>query len=121
MLDNDWFALGRFFWISLGAVPGALIRWFINNDLHANILGSAVMGLVIGLNAKRRFQFIFSIGFCGACTSFSSWITKIIDLIVSGLFSLAITAIGLTIFWGGLSLYAGFLMGRRIKESIAPR
>ena len=33
----------------IGSVIGALLRWYIGNDLIANILGTAILGFILGI------------------------------------------------------------------------
>ena len=120
MVENQLVAFERFILVGLGAVPGALIRWFLNNDLAVNLLGTGVFGLVMGLRARFRFQLIFCIGFCGACTTFSGWVFKIMEFVNDGFWLKGISLIMITMVCGILALFAGFLIGRTIKESISP-
>jgi CrcB protein len=61
--------------VALGAVPGSLLRWWLQADPLANLLGCLVIGLVSGSAPTRpRPQLMVGIGFCGSLTTFSGWI-----------------------------------------------
>jgi len=61
--------------VALGAVPGALLRWSLQADPLANLLGCLVIGLVSGAApARPRAMLMVGIGFCGSLTTFSGWI-----------------------------------------------
>ena len=74
--------------VGVGAVPGALLRWQCGLVLHdrdvvVNVLGSLILGLLLGLPYRPRIQLLVGIGFCGSLTTFSSWMVNSVDLIVS--------------------------------------
>ena len=61
--------------VALGAVPGSLLRWWLQADPLSNLLGCLVIGLVSGSAPTRpRAQLMVGIGFCGSLTTFSGWI-----------------------------------------------
>lgn len=61
--------------VALGAVPGALLRWLLQADPWANVLGCLVIGIVSGSEPPRpRAMLLVGIGFCGSLTTFSGWI-----------------------------------------------
>jgi CrcB protein len=61
--------------VALGAVPGALLRWLLQADPLANLLGCLVIGIVYGSKPPRpRAMLLVGIGFCGSLTTFSGWI-----------------------------------------------
>ena len=117
--------------VALGAVPGALLRWQFNLAFHdryvfVNVLGSLILGLLLGLPYRPRLQLLVGIGFCGSLTTFSSWMVNSVDLIYSGqpLASLGLIGMTLGLGLGGAAL--GLLLGRGIsalalKPSEPPR
>lgn len=62
-------------WVAIGAIPGALLRWALDNTLLANTLGCFVVGSS-GLMASPspRRTLVVGIGFAGSLTSFSTWV-----------------------------------------------
>ena len=64
--------------VALGAVPGALLRWLLQADPLANLLGCLVIGVVSGSSpARPRAMLLLGIGFCGSLTTFSGWILAV--------------------------------------------
>ena len=117
--------------VGLGAVPGALLRWQFgvllqDRDVLVNVLGSLILGLLLGLPYRPRVQLLIGIGFCGSLTTFSSWMVNCVDLLGSGQPLAAFGLIGMTLglglggaalgLWIGRSLYA-----LAIKRSEPPR
>ena len=117
--------------VAVGAVPGALMRWQFGVVLHdrdvlVNVLGSLILGLLLGLPYRPRIQLLVGIGFCGSLTTFSSWMVNSVDLIVSGQQLAAIGLIGMTLGLGLGGAALGLWIGRRfdalaIKPSEPPQ
>ena len=117
--------------VAVGAVPGALLRWQFGLVLHdrdvlVNVLGSLILGLLLGLPYRPRLQLLVGIGFCGSLTTFSSWMVNSVDLIASGQQLEAFGLIGMTLGLGLGGAALGVWIGRRvdalaIKPSEPPR
>ena len=117
--------------VAVGAVPGALLRWqfgvvFHDRDVLVNVLGSLILGLLMGLPYRPRLQLLVGIGFCGSLTTFSSWMVNSVDLIDSGQHLEALGLIGMTLGLGLGGAALGLWIGRRvdalaIKPSEPPR
>ena len=117
--------------VAVGAVPGALLRWQFGVVLHdrdvlVNVLGSLILGLLLGLPYRPRLQLLVGIGFCGSLTTFSSWMVNSVDLIVSGQLLEALGLIGMTLGLGLGGAALGLWIGRsvdalKIKPSEPPR
>lgn len=117
--------------VAVGAVPGALLRWQFgvvlnDRDVLVNVLGSLILGLLLGLPYRPRIQLLVGIGFCGSLTTFSSWMVNSVDLIVSGQQLAAIGLIGMTLGLGLGGAALGLWIGRRfdalaIKPSEPPQ
>ena len=78
----------KFFFISIGAVPGALFRWQIDDIFMVNIIGCFLLGIINALPISGRQKLIFGFGFCGSLTSFSGWSFQLFQLISNGLYKL---------------------------------
>ena len=104
--------LYKLFWISLGAVPGALIRWQLNNNFAVNIIGAILLGCLVGLPFKRRLQLILGIGFCGSLTTFSGWIYDFVTLLINGSLLQAFGSIIYMLVGGLLAVTFGFFVSR---------
>ncbi|MFW6730364.1 MAG: fluoride efflux transporter FluC [Synechococcus sp.] len=82
--------------VAIGAIPGALLRWRLAEDLGsgpaaingitlANLLGCLLLGLLLtrpGGNDRRML--VLGIGFCGSLTTFSSWMLQLADALRTG-------------------------------------
>ena len=106
--------------VAVGAVPGALLRWQFSvvlqdRDVLVNVLGSLILGLLLGLPYRPRLQLLAGIGFCGSLTTFSSWMVNSVDLIVSGDPLAALGLIGMTLGLGLGGAALGLWIGRNIS------
>ena len=118
MQSNNIVAFHKILFVSLGAVPGALLRSFISQQLFLNIFCAFILGFVAGLDIAKRYQLIVVIGFCGSCTTFSSWMVHIMQLILEGNFNRALYALISNLFLGLLALFSAFYFGKKTKRSI---
>ncbi len=109
----------QLFFVLFGAIPGALLRWNLNNDFQANIIGSVLVGLITGLKVSKSIQWLFVIGFCGSLTTFSGWMINLLELINTGYFLNAAFVLISTLFLGFLGIMLGFVIGYKIKQSFA--
>ena len=105
--------------VAIGAVPGALLRWQFgvvlnDRDVLANVLGSLILGMLIGMPYRPRVQVLVGIGFCGSFTTFSSWMVNSVDLIHQGRPLAALGLIGITLGLGIGAAALGLLVGRRV-------
>jgi len=107
--------------VGVGAVPGALLRWQFDVLLHdrdvlVNVLGSLILGLLLGLPYRPRLQLLVGIGFCGSLTTFSSWMVNCVDLLGSGHQLAAFGLIGITLGLGLGAAALGVLIGRALSK-----
>ena len=103
--------------VSLGAVPGALLRWQValhlaDRSVVVNVVGAALLGLLAGLPAAPRRQLLVGIGFCGSLTTFSGWMLDAMRLISVGKVVEAFGLIGITLGLGVAASWIGFRCGR---------
>ncbi len=100
--------------VALGAVPGALLRWLLQVDPLANVLGCFVIGIVSGSEPPRpRAMLLVGIGFCGSLTTFSGWILALEAAMGRGSVS-GVALLLLELVVGGLAVVLGRgLAGRR--------
>ena len=113
--------------VFLGGGLGSVLRYFISkrlNNLHfpfgtltVNILGSFLLGLVLGFilrneNLSQPFHLLFAIGFCGGFTTFSTFALENQVFLKSGeYFSFFLYTFG-SIFAGLLAVFAGLLISK---------
>jgi len=73
------------FWVALGAIPGALLRWALASTTLANTLGCFVVGAsgLLGSPPARR-TLVLGIGFAGSLTTFSTWVLELLKLTRGG-------------------------------------
>ena len=105
--------------VALGAVPGAVLRWQVaahlhDNDVIVNVLGAFILGWLVGLPIRPKRQLLIGIGFCGALTTFSSWMVHCVTFIAEGHWLAAFGLIGLTLGLGLGAAALGFLVGRSL-------
>jgi len=106
--------------VALGAIPGALLRWQLSvvapdRNLLANVLGSLLLGLLLGFPYRPRLQLLIGIGFCGSLTTFSSWMVDAVSLIAEGQPVAAIGLIGATLGLGLGGAALGLVLGRGVS------
>lgn len=71
--------------VAAGAIPGALLRWRLENNFIANMLGCLVLGMVLAQSERRRRLILGAgIGFCGSLTTFSSWMLDLARSLLAG-------------------------------------
>tara|TARA_Y100001968_G_C19174966_1_gene627543 strand:- start:90 stop:434 length:345 start_codon:yes stop_codon:yes gene_type:complete len=103
-----------FFLISIGAIPGALFRWQIDNIFIVNIIGCFLLGIINGLHINRKYKLIFGFGFCGSLTTFSGWSFQLYQLITSGFYKLFFFNSSLIMLIGLLSVCLGDLFAKKV-------
>ncbi|MEB3317114.1 MAG: CrcB family protein [Cyanobacteriota bacterium] len=72
-------------WVALGAIPGSLLRWWLDNILLANTLGCFVVGAagLLDTTSSRR-RLLVGMGFAGSLTSFSTWVFVLLSHLQRG-------------------------------------
>ena len=103
--------------IALGAVPGAFIRWQIDDYFVVNIFGAAFLGFLMSLPVNKKYHLLFGVGFCGSLTTFSGWMVDSAELILNGSFLKALVLILYLFICGLVSAAFGFFVGALIKSS----
>ena len=68
-----------------GAIPGALLRWQLEADVVANMLGCLLLGVVLAQASQRKRLMLWAgIGFCGALTTFCTWMLDLARALQAG-------------------------------------
>ena len=104
----------KFMFISIGAIPGALFRWQIDNIFIVNIIGCFLLGIINGLNINKRYKLIFGFGFCSSLTSFSGLSFQLHRLISVGLYRLFFLNSILIVVIGLFAMYLGDLLAKKV-------
>ncbi len=124
--------MDRFLLISLGAIVGANLRYWVGDQvaqrlgttfpygtLVINLTGTLILGIFITLATERylldpRWRILVAIGFCGSYTTFSSYTYESINLILTGQYLFGLLNLFGSAILGGLVMAAGILIGRSI-------
>ncbi len=119
-------------WISIGAIVGANLRYFIGQSvaklfssslpygtLLINITGSFILGFFLVWTGERvladpRWRLLIAIGFCGGYTTFSSFAYETFALFEQGRFA----ASALNVVASNVLCLIGVALGVAIARSI---
>ena len=114
---NNFFKKNKYFLISIGAVPGAIFRWQIDDVFIVNTLGCFLLGIINAMPVKRIYKLIFGFGFCGSLTTFSGWSFYLFKLISEGLYKLFFLNSFLIVLIGFFAICLGDLFAKRFLIS----
>lgn len=119
-------------WISLGAVLGANLRYWVTDTITnqlgktfpfgtflINLSGSLLLGLFVALASKGtgldpRWRAFLAVGFIGAYTTFSTYAVDSVNLAMNGQWMLGFTNLIGSAVLGGLMAFAGLYIGQLI-------
>ncbi len=87
--------------------------------LSVNIVGSLLMGLLVGVVASRgevdeRWRLILGIGFLGGFTTYSSFALETLGLLEKRSMASAAAYLALTLMCAGVACFLGLAIGRRL-------
>ena len=111
---SNFLKKNKFFLISIGAVPGALFRWQIDDVFIVNIIGCFLLGMINSFPISRRYKLIFGFGFCGSLTTFSGWSFQLFQLISQGLYKLFFLNSVLIVLIGFFAICLGDLFAKKV-------
>ncbi len=115
---SDFLRKNKFFLISIGAIPGSLLRWQIDDIFIVNLIGCFLIGIIHGLPIPSRYKLIFGFGFCGSLTTFSGWSFQLFQLISKGLYKLFFLNSFLIVLIGFFTIYLGYLFSKKVINSV---
>jgi CrcB protein len=119
-------------WISIGAIVGANLRYFVGQSLAKllsstlpygtlviNITGSFILGFFLVWTGERvladpRWRLLIAIGFCGGYTTFSSFAYETFALFEQGRFAASVLNVIVTNVLCLLAVVAGAAIARGI-------
>ena len=111
---NDFFKKNKYFLLSIGAVPGAIFRWQIDDVFIVNTLGCFLLGMINAMPMQKIYKLIFGFGFCGSLTTFSGWSFHLFKLIGEGLYRLFFLHSVLIVLIGLFAIYIGDLFAKKL-------
>jgi len=93
-------------WFPLGPSVGILV---------VNVLGSFVVGVVVGVASTRiideNLRLGLAVGFCGAFTTFSTFAAELAGLVSNRSHRMIVQWTALMMIGGGFAAYVGILLG----------
>tara|TARA_B100000579_G_C22189736_1_gene557945 strand:+ start:36 stop:389 length:354 start_codon:yes stop_codon:yes gene_type:complete len=106
----------NYFLISIGAVPGAIFRWQVNETFVVNLIGCFLLGFINSLPISRKYKLVFGFGFCGSLTTFSGWSSQLYELFTRGLYKEFFLNSIIVVLIGIFAVGLGDLFGKKITN-----
>ena len=103
----------NFLLISIGAVPGTILRWQIDQVFIVNLIGCFLLGFINALNIPEKYKLTFGFGFCGCLTTFSGWTLQLLQLLRKGLYNLFIVNSIAIVITGIIAIALGNLLAKK--------
>ncbi len=100
--------------ISLGAIPGTILRWQSQDFFVVNIIGCFLIGFINALPLSKQIKLLFGFGFCASLTTFSGWIFYLYELINEGLYEMLFFNIISILLLGLFAVACGNLVAKKI-------
>ena len=110
--------------VAAGGFAGAIARYGASRRVSArfpsrlplgtllvNVLGSFLLGWIVGAGLDERWVLLLGAGFMGAFTTFSTLNVEMVNLFRSGAWRTALLYAGLTLVLGIGAAWCGFGMG----------
>ncbi len=105
-----------FFLISIGAIPGALFRWQIDEIFIVNLIGCFLLGFFNSLEISKRYKLILGVGLCGSMTTFSGWSFHLYKLINQGQYQLFLFNSIFIVLMGIFAIGLGNILAKKINS-----
>jgi CrcB protein len=104
--------------VALGAIPGSLLRWLVDDLNVVNLLGAFVFGWLSATAAgrPRAWLLVGGVGFCGSLTSFSGWILALHDRIQGSGWWVALVGWLMELLFGLLFAALGLGLGQWMQR-----
>lgn len=104
--------------VALGAIPGSLLRWLVDDLTAVNLLGAFVLGWLIATAAgrPRAWLLVGGVGFCGSLTSFSGWILAFHTRVQASGWWVALACWLLELLGGLLCSALGMALGKWMQQ-----
>ena len=105
-----------FFLISIGAIPGALLRMEIDQIYIINIIGCFLLGLFNSIAISKKYKLILEVGLCGSMTTFSGWSLHLFKLQSQGLYKLFLFNLVSVVIVGVFAMGLGKILGKKLNS-----
>ena len=114
--------------VGFGGFVGSVLRFLISKLNHSwhflslpmgtltvNVIGSLIIGLIIGISAKGSListdlKLFLMVGLCGGFTTFSTFSAENMLLLQNGQIATALLYMGLSVVLGLLAVWGGYLV-----------
>jgi CrcB protein len=107
-----------FFLISIGAIPGALIRWQIDEMFLVNLIGCFFLGFFNSLVIAKRYKLTLGVGLCASLTTFSGLSYKLHNLLSQGMHKLFLFNSISIVLMGIVAIGLGHLFAEKLNDLI---
>lgn len=122
----------RFLLISIGAIAGANLRYWVGDwfaqrlgasfpygTLVVNLTGTLILGIFVTLATERfvldpRWRILIAVGFCGSYTTFSSYMFESVSLILKGDYVPGVIYLFGSVLLGVLAMVVGMMIGHLV-------
>ena len=101
--------------ILLGSIPGAFLRWQLQNYFVANLIGALVIGIIVGMKFSDSTNLILGFGFCGSLTTYSSWMIDAVNLLFNGAYLEVLSSAILMLLIGLTFALIGCYIGKGVR------
>ena len=101
--------------ISAGAIPGALLRWQIDQIFIVNIIGCFLLGFFNSLAIPKRYKLTLGVGLCGSMTTFSGWSLHLHHLLSEGLYKLFFLNSISIVLLGVFAIGLGHILAKKLN------
>jgi len=104
-------------YVSVKTIDAYLQRNFFFGTLTVNIIGSLILGILVGASLKRadlseQTRLFVGVGFCGGFTTFSAFALENVTLINGKHLGTLALYISVSVVMGILAMFAGIWIGR---------
>ncbi len=105
----------KFFLISMGAIPGALLRWQIDEIFIVNLTGCFLLGFLNSSVISKKYKLTLGVGLCGSMTTFSGLSSHLYHLLSKGLYKLLLFDSISIVLIGILAISLGHFFAKKLN------
>lgn len=114
--------------IALGGAVGSVLRYLVSSlntsfpwgTFTVNILGSLLIGLLVGLVSKGmlspELKLLFVTGFCGGFTTFCTFANESFSMVKAGDILLTALYVGASVFIGVIAVWGGMILSNHVMR-----